>query len=169
MYYATVILPALCDGPVVGDPAMDLRRASLDANAHSSEVCATSGSRFSDCMCPVASLLRPKTWVCSGSGASQGTTSQAPSRTLALSSIAALVWLTGWSVPAVSARLDFLFGWASATTLSMYVRDTACAESEQGVDFLSFVFVCRILRSSLSTRRWSVLGFMPFFRAQVVM
>jgi hypothetical protein len=89
---------------------MDLRRASLEVRAHSSEVCASIESKLSACMCPVTSLLRPKDWVCSGSGGSQGAASPVPSRALALSNIAALVWLTGWSVPTVSVRLCLLFG-----------------------------------------------------------
>ena len=91
---------------MVGDSAMDLRRASLEVKADSSEGCVSIGSKFS--ACPVTSLLWPKDWVRSGSSASQDTASRVPSRALALSNIAALVWLIGWRVPTVSVRLCFL-------------------------------------------------------------
>jgi hypothetical protein len=95
---------------VVRDSAMDLRRASLEVRALSSERCAGIGSKLSPSIYPVTSLLRQKDWVSSSSGALQGTASRVPSRALALSNIAALVWLTGWSVPTVSVRLCFLLG-----------------------------------------------------------
>jgi hypothetical protein len=148
---------------------MDLRRASLDASAHSSEGSVTIGSVFSTCMCLLANLLWPKAWVSSGSGASQGTASPIRSRDLALSNIAALVWLMGWRVLVVSARLCLLLDWASATTLSMYVWGVASVGPEEGAVALLFVLATSVLRSSLSMRRLSVSELMPFFRAQVVM